>query len=154
MAAFGGAPGEVPGPNRAADQPEGGVDPTVSPDGSVARFGYLACIGDLIYAAMKVRMGLSNQIGIPGFPAAAGSYETVGNPLTAQLGNAAAGLLAALVVIIAVHLAARGPLRTIIATALVVATTVQLAGAAILLLRVTGLLVFPNTQVSGWAAWF
>ncbi len=122
--------------------------------GSVARFGYLACAGDLIYAVMKVRIGLANEIGIPGFPASAGAYETVANPLTAQHGNAGAGLLAALVVIVAVHLTARGLLRTIIATALVVATTVQLAGAAVLLLRVAGLLIFPGAQVSGWAAWF
>ncbi|MCX5129861.1 hypothetical protein [Streptomyces sp. NBC_00347] len=63
-----------------------------------------ACLGALAYTVSKVDLARDGELGMPGFPAPAEAYATVANVETAQLANAALGLLMALVALLLLRL--------------------------------------------------
>ncbi len=54
-----------------------------------------ATAGGLGYAASKVHLAVTGQLGLAGFPAAASSYRAANDVMLAQLANAGVGLVAA-----------------------------------------------------------
>ncbi|MET9951596.1 hypothetical protein ABZ135_08605 [Streptomyces sp. NPDC006339] len=62
-----------------------------------------ACAGALAYTVGKVDLARSGELGMPGFPAPADSYARVADVGTAQLANAALGLLMAVVALLLVR---------------------------------------------------
>ncbi|MFJ6498252.1 hypothetical protein OG280_13650 [Streptomyces virginiae] len=68
-----------------------------------------ACLGALAYTVSKVDLAREGELGMPGFPAPAEAYAAVADVGTAQLANAALGLLMAVVALFLVRLS-RTPL--------------------------------------------
>ncbi|UUU37965.1 hypothetical protein [Streptomyces sp. NBC_00162] len=64
----------------------------------------LASLGALAYTVSKVDLARAGELGMPGFPAPAEAYAAVANVETAQLANAALGLLMAVVALLLVRL--------------------------------------------------
>ncbi|GAA0280285.1 hypothetical protein GCM10010302_17580 [Streptomyces polychromogenes] len=62
-----------------------------------------ACAGALAYTISKVGLARDGELGMPGFPAPPEAYASVGDVAAAQLGNAALGLLMALVALLLVR---------------------------------------------------
>ncbi|MCB5177949.1 hypothetical protein [Streptomyces antimicrobicus] len=62
-----------------------------------------ACAGALAYTLSKVDLARSGELGMPGFPAPPEAYASIGDVTAAQLGNAALGLLMALVALLLVR---------------------------------------------------
>ncbi|MFE2323050.1 hypothetical protein ACFXD5_03815 [Streptomyces sp. NPDC059385] len=62
-----------------------------------------ACAGALAYTISKVDLARDGELGMPGFPAPAEAYASIGDVTAAQLGNAALGLLMALVALLLVR---------------------------------------------------
>ncbi|PZT71173.1 hypothetical protein DN402_02810 [Streptomyces sp. SW4] len=63
-----------------------------------------ACSGALAYTVSKVDLAREGKLGMPGFPAPAEAYAAVADVETAQLANAALGLLMAVVSLLLVRL--------------------------------------------------
>ncbi|MER5757832.1 hypothetical protein [Streptomyces sp. NPDC002082] len=63
-----------------------------------------ACLGALAYTVSKVDLARDGELGMPGFPAPTEAYATVANVETAQLANAALGLLMAVVALLLLRL--------------------------------------------------
>ncbi|MGW2583125.1 hypothetical protein ACWCYZ_17620 [Streptomyces virginiae] len=63
-----------------------------------------ACLGALAYTVSKVDLAREGELGMPGFPAPAEAYAAVADVGTAQLANAALGLLMAVVALFLVRL--------------------------------------------------
>ncbi|MEU9143959.1 hypothetical protein [Streptomyces sp. NPDC048349] len=63
-----------------------------------------ACLGALAYTVSKVHLARQGELGMPGFPAPPEAYAAVANVETAQLANAALGLLMAVVALFLVRL--------------------------------------------------
>ncbi|WP_405435081.1 hypothetical protein OG373_40905 [Streptomyces avidinii] len=63
-----------------------------------------ACFGALAYTVSKVDLAREGELGMPGFPAPAEAYAAVADVETAQLANAALGLLMAVVALLLVRL--------------------------------------------------
>ncbi|MEU3772304.1 hypothetical protein AB0F11_03625 [Streptomyces sp. NPDC032472] len=63
-----------------------------------------ACLGALAYTVSKVDLARDGELGMPGFPAPAESYGAVADVATAQLANAALGLLMAVVALVLLRL--------------------------------------------------
>ncbi|MFF9869919.1 hypothetical protein ACF1G0_31730 [Streptomyces sp. NPDC013953] len=65
---------------------------------------FTACLGALAYTVSKVHLASEGELGMPGFPAPADAYAAVAHVETAQLANAALGLLMAVVALLLVRL--------------------------------------------------
>ncbi|MFE5860058.1 hypothetical protein ACFQ77_05785 [Streptomyces virginiae] len=63
-----------------------------------------ACLGALAYTVSKVDLAGEGELGMPGFPAPAEAYAAVADVGTAQLANAALGLLMAVIALFLVRL--------------------------------------------------
>ncbi|MEU8433826.1 hypothetical protein AB0F18_13040 [Streptomyces sp. NPDC029216] len=63
-----------------------------------------ACLGALAYTVSKVDLARKGELGMPGFPAPTGAYAAVADVETAQLANAALGLLMAVVALLLLRL--------------------------------------------------
>ncbi|MFD3717490.1 hypothetical protein [Streptomyces sp. NPDC058674] len=63
-----------------------------------------ACLGALAYTVSKVDLASEGELGMPGFPAPVEAYAAVTDVETAQLANAALGLLMAVVALLLVRL--------------------------------------------------
>lgn len=63
-----------------------------------------ACFGALAYTVSKVDLAREGELGMPGFPAPTEAYAAVADVETAQLANAALGLLMAVVALLLVRL--------------------------------------------------
>ncbi|MCX5612624.1 MULTISPECIES: hypothetical protein [unclassified Streptomyces] len=63
-----------------------------------------ASLGALAYTVSKVDLARAGELGMPGFPAPAEAYAAVADVETAQLANAALGLLMAVVALLLVRL--------------------------------------------------
>ncbi|MFG2487630.1 hypothetical protein ACGFSI_33375 [Streptomyces virginiae] len=63
-----------------------------------------ACLGALAYTVSKVDLAREGELGMPGFPAPTEAYAAVADVETAQLANAALGLLMAVVALLLVRL--------------------------------------------------
>ncbi|MER7520780.1 hypothetical protein [Streptomyces sp. NPDC126499] len=63
-----------------------------------------ACAGALAYTVSKVDLARDGELGMPGFPAPVDAYAGVTDVTTAQLANAALGLLMALVAVLLIRL--------------------------------------------------
>ncbi|MEV7562195.1 hypothetical protein, partial [Streptomyces sp. NPDC089795] len=59
-----------------------------------------ACAGALAYTVSKVDLARDGELGMPGFPAPPDGYAQVTDVTAAQLGNAALGLLMAVVALL------------------------------------------------------
>ncbi|MEU2395660.1 hypothetical protein [Streptomyces sp. NPDC007369] len=62
-----------------------------------------ACLGALAYTVSKVDLARKGELGMPGFPAPADAHAAVPDVGTAQLANAALGLLMAAVALVLVR---------------------------------------------------
>ncbi|MFF3013738.1 hypothetical protein [Streptomyces sp. NPDC057939] len=62
-----------------------------------------ACLGALAYTVSKVDLAREGELGMPGFPAPPEAYAAVADVGTAQLANAALGLLMAVVALLLVR---------------------------------------------------
>ncbi|RSS52909.1 hypothetical protein EF912_18920 [Streptomyces sp. WAC07061] len=62
-----------------------------------------ACAGALAYTISKIGLARDGELGMPGFPAPPEAYASIGDVTAAQLGNAALGLLMALVALLLVR---------------------------------------------------
>ncbi|MFF5125630.1 hypothetical protein ACFY41_01635 [Streptomyces syringium] len=89
-----------------------------------------ACAGALAYAVSKVDLALKEELGMPGFPAPAESYERVGDVTTAQLGNAGLGLFMALIALLLLRPRANPFMRW--GTALVSWAGIAMVGAGVI----------------------
>ncbi|MFF8831610.1 hypothetical protein [Streptomyces sp. NPDC015131] len=65
---------------------------------------FTACLGAVAYTVSKVHLAREGELGMPGYPAPADAYSGVADVETAQLGNAALGLLMAVVALLLVRL--------------------------------------------------
>lgn len=90
-----------------------------------------ACLAALGYTAMKVVLAWRGELGLPGFPAPARPGV---DPWTAQLGNAALGVLGALLALAALRRWCRG-VQFALALALACAASLETFGAAVLVAR-------------------
>ncbi|GHC39888.1 hypothetical protein GCM10010507_12330 [Streptomyces cinnamoneus] len=96
---------------------------------------WLTVAGSLVYAGQKVYMAARGEIGMPGHPAPAHVQAQFEHPGWAQAGNAALGIVAALVPWSTItHWGARIP-RWALLCALALATVLQLLGGLITLQR-------------------
>ncbi|MGW7313560.1 hypothetical protein [Streptomyces sp. NPDC054865] len=66
--------------------------------------GVTACLGALAYTVSKVDLAREGELGMPGFPAPTAAYAGVADVGTAQLANAALGLLMAGVALLLLRL--------------------------------------------------
>lgn len=113
----------------------------------------IACGGALAYTVSKVDLAMREEVGMPGFPAPPSSYETIPDPMAAQLGNAAMGLV--LLAVTAGLL--RPPRRTVARRILLGANWLGVAmiavGVAGFTLRATGLAPGLGEPAVGATTW-
>ncbi|GGT29911.1 MULTISPECIES: hypothetical protein [Streptomyces] len=98
-----------------------------------------ACFGALAYTVSKVHLAWERELGMPGFPAPAESYAAISDVRAAQWGNAALGLLMAILALLLARPPRRRALRLAVLAASWAGTAVVGAGVAGFAARATGL---------------
>ncbi len=101
----------------------------------IAVAALVACASSLAYGGMKVNMAMRGELGLPGFPAPASSYEGREGISGDEWALAGTGLMAALVALLPILPVARRLNRWLVAIPVWIAALSQAAGAGGFTLR-------------------